>query len=90
MKPEKKVWIQFECIDRHFTDPYIGLMKFLDKYMIQESIPVPKMLEAFNIFMVNQFHCMYLSSAVRLTYISCFNSIQKQLNWPQTLNYCQS
>ncbi|GAA5806286.1 hypothetical protein HPULCUR_011817 [Helicostylum pulchrum] len=28
-----------------------GLMKFIEKYLIQESIPVPKMLEAFNIFM---------------------------------------
>lgn len=28
-------------------------MKFIDKYLIQESVPVPKMLEAFNIYMVN-------------------------------------
>ncbi|KAI9357821.1 DHS-like NAD/FAD-binding domain-containing protein [Pilaira anomala] len=28
-----------------------GLMKFIEKYLIQESIPVPKMLEAFNIYM---------------------------------------
>ncbi|KAI7896142.1 DHS-like NAD/FAD-binding domain-containing protein [Mucor mucedo] len=28
-----------------------GLMKFIDKYLMQESIPVPKMLEAFDIYM---------------------------------------
>jgi NAD-dependent histone deacetylase SIR2 len=29
-----------------------GLMKFIEKYMIQSSVPVPKMLEAFGIYMV--------------------------------------
>ncbi|KAI8091479.1 DHS-like NAD/FAD-binding domain-containing protein [Gilbertella persicaria] len=28
-----------------------GLMKFVEKYVVQESVPVPKMLEAFDIFM---------------------------------------
>ncbi|KAI8882054.1 SIR2-domain-containing protein [Backusella circina FSU 941] len=28
-----------------------GLMKFIEKHIIQESVPVPKMLEAFNIYM---------------------------------------
>ncbi|KAI8369870.1 DHS-like NAD/FAD-binding domain-containing protein, partial [Choanephora cucurbitarum] len=28
-----------------------GLIKFIEKYIVQESVPVPKMLEAFDIFM---------------------------------------
>ncbi|KAI7899142.1 DHS-like NAD/FAD-binding domain-containing protein [Cokeromyces recurvatus] len=28
-----------------------GLMKFIEKYLIQQSVPVPKMLEVFNIYM---------------------------------------
>lgn len=27
-------------------------MKFISKYVIEESVPVPKLLEAFNIYMV--------------------------------------
>jgi hypothetical protein len=29
-------------------------MKFIEKHIIQESVPVPKMLEAFNIYMVKK------------------------------------
>ncbi|KAG2207782.1 hypothetical protein INT46_001973 [Mucor plumbeus] len=29
----------------------MGLMKFIEKYVIQQSVPIPKMLEAFNIYM---------------------------------------
>ena len=30
----------------------IGLMKFVNKYIIQASVPVPKLLQVFNIYMV--------------------------------------
>jgi NAD-dependent histone deacetylase SIR2 len=30
----------------------MGLMKFIEKYVIQQSVPIPKILEAFNIYMV--------------------------------------
>ncbi|KAI8646047.1 DHS-like NAD/FAD-binding domain-containing protein [Parasitella parasitica] len=29
----------------------MGLMKFIEKYVIDQSVPIPKMLEAFNIYM---------------------------------------
>lgn len=32
----------------------MGLMKFLDKYILQASTPVPKMLEVFGIYMVTK------------------------------------
>lgn len=51
-------------------------MKFIDKYLIQESVPVPKMLEAFNIYMVKKID-EYINTWSNN--INSFQSIQRLL-----------